>query len=200
MFACKKKHDDAQPSNQVPDFQSVKLDTAFYDDFLDNHNDWYIRNNDTVVTSIENGEYFLRNGAIYSGYYFEKPIAFDKTKDFSIITSISRTVGNDNAGYGLIWGAYAGQYFEFFITQTGYFKIQKWDGSAVSILIDWTQFSVNGSSTTLQVSKQGSYYYFFLNKKNVFTTPFQSLYGTGIGFIVSGQGGTLEADYLTVLQ
>jgi hypothetical protein len=204
FISCKKKHDDTQASPVVPDpvFQKAtasKLNPIFRDDFDDNRNNWRIHNNDTVVTSISNGYLNFQNGTVYSGYYIDFPIPFDATKDFTITSSITKISLADDWGFGVVWGASNGKMFQMMITQTGFYKIENWDGTTDVIIKDWSKCVVNATNK-IQIFKQGGTYFFFLNDVNVFSCPFQPLYGHGIGFVVFNQKDAIEVDYLEVDQ
>jgi len=206
---CKKK-DAVNPNNAptttpqtkvlIPEYKSdTALKTIFRDDFLDNRNEWILNSNDTMTSSISNGFFNFKNGNAHFSYMITKYVVIDYKKDFSIKTLIKNNTATNTWGFGLVWGQDYSKNYSIFLDQKGYFKIGKYDGVTYSVINDWTVCEIK-ESNTIQISRQGEYFYFLINDRHVFTIAAQTNYGHGVGFHAINKGTELKADYLEVKQ
>lgn len=188
---------DNTPYNSVNDADKEQV---FHDDFSKFSNYWLLGiEEDSWLENIEDGKLFFQS-------LCEKPkedvipIIIDHNRDFEIETSIKLVKGDMDKGYGLQWGKSASpvQQYDFFITGSGQFTIDKYDGE----FTDFKPFTVSehvnrATFNKITVRKLNDTYYFFLNEKLVHTMPFEPFFGNLIGFQVA-ENSSIMVDYLTI--
>jgi len=170
------------------------------ENFDDNINNWPITQNFGNKSSIKDGKYRveIRVGNIL----LDKLISldFNETRNFVIETEITRLAGH--APFGISWGAKGeGSRFNFVITDSGKYAINKWDNYMPTPLIKYTYskyIKPDSAINKLTIKKIRNKLLFFVNNKYVTQIAFQKFYGHQVG-LYSGSGFLiLEIEYLKV--
>lgn len=181
------------------DYNSSQKKNIFQDDFYNNSNKWSETNTTNTNHKMYSGYYKMESKSS-SAYISTKSIYFNETKDFEIEARIKVASGVKTSGSGIIWGKEndGNNSFKFYYNPNGSYKIARYTGNYIA-LKNWTKLnSIGGYSyNTLTIRKVGDYYYFFINKELVHSTPFQSFYGNKLGFQVAKQT-KLHVDYIKV--
>jgi AAA+ superfamily predicted ATPase len=166
----------------------------FQDPFLDNDNQWEIRDDQHALLRITDGDY---------AYIFEhrrdqgewttwQPLEIEENLPYRIHTVIERISGPNN-GYGLIWRCQdEDNCHSFEISRSGHFRFRKRVSGKWSTLVDWTasrhirqgERALNELLIVQLVSKAQ----FFVNEKAVYELPLpEKPLGYGFGFLINGR-------------
>ncbi|WP_044211232.1 caspase family protein [Flammeovirga sp. OC4] len=176
------------------------------ENFDDNRNEWTIVNylSDEVRESkIKKGEYRLTSYSkdemvveIKSGF------GYTQLKDFEIETSIKHEDYQKNNDNGLIWGMSADGQNAYGIgfTRTGYYTIQQMTNGVEHNLVEQTYSDLlhKDDFNHFLIRKIGDWYHIFINKKYVYSFPFQPLQQDQdiTGFFAKGT--SIRVDYIRV--
>lgn len=164
-----------------------KCNKIFYENFVDNHNEWTIDNNDTYKSEI----YLSDNLRIISkvkdqsfANWIHLPI--DIKENFSIETIIKFVKGDQNSGHGLIYGFKDWQnYFYFLISGNGYYTIMaKVDGLDIPI-VKWTfdkNINTGYERNMIKINKISDKVYFSINGQIIHSDDFYPFKGNVLGF------------------
>jgi hypothetical protein len=174
---------------------------AFYEGFSDNNREWKDGyESKKHKGSIKNGYYTFKSlkssGA--SGTY--QNINIDTDRDFEIEAKIKYSSGKDNSGLMLIWGRdnnSNNNNFEF--TANKKYWIGQYKDDNYKADVSWTEFSSLNkyAYNRLTIRKIGNKYYYFINKKFVYSKYFSKFFGTKIGFLTPSNTEII-IDYLSV--
>ncbi|MFY9243086.1 MAG: caspase family protein [Polaribacter sp.] len=177
------------------------LDVILSDDFYSNINNWSTSNNETVNFSFSNGNYNLEHKIDEKGWLTHIDKYFDTSKDFEIETKFEHIFGNTNAPYGILWGKKDTNYFQFLITATGYYKINRVVNNKSEDIVKWVKSATinegSGKSNIVKIEKDGDFYKFYINNTYITKIDFEPFYGTGIGYGVYYKQ-KISVDYLTI--
>ena len=166
----------------------------FQDPFLDNDNNWEIRDDQYALLRITEGDY---------AYIFEhrrdqgewttwQPLDIEDDKPYRIHAVIERMSGPNN-GYGLIWRCRdEDNCHSFEISRSGHFRFRQRLAGQWSTLVDWTasrhirqgERALNELLIIQLIGKAQ----FFVNEKPVYELPLlDKPVGHGFGFLVNGR-------------
>ena len=174
----------------------------FFEDFIDNDNNWTTSHTEYRESSISDGkyccEYFLENGV----YMVTKAIPIDEKKNFEIKAKIEKISGIQNNGYGIIFGRKdSDNQFYFQISGNGSYKIDMYDNGDKINNKYWTESSYinqgNGAVNILSVKKIGQKFRFYINSNFVYESNYEKFFGDRIGFVIF-QNQKIAIDYLSV--
>jgi len=175
--------------------------SSYREDFENNKQGWSEWNDKHSSAKIENGKYILRNKDTVSGQIFWHQVYFDYNKDYRIEAKITQTVGVENYGFGLIWGAGAHGTYDFSISTNGNFCVYKVKDAEISDnFYEWTATTAIKpikQSNILVVEKKGVNISFYINNLKVGAIPMQKTMGTFLGFLVGGSM-TITVDYIQI--
>ena len=173
----------------------------FSDQFNNNSNGWYIVNDDKIGFNIKNGKYYLKHKRNLKGWATYDYNYIDTNKDFEIQTKLDKISGENNYGYGLIFGKQDLNDFRFYISSSGSFKVSKKINNNEEAIKDWTKSTYintgNQKSNILTVKKIKGFYKFYINGAFVYQTAFQSFFGNDLGFVVYNNQ-EVAVDYIRV--
>lgn len=123
----------------------------------------------------------------------------DWKKDFSIEMTYTQKTFHAHNISGLIWAKDDRTYNGFFIRMNGFFQVVKVVNDNIEKTVqDWTKVDMirtANHSNTLEVSKDGSEFVFYINGKEVYKSPVSNFntHFLGMGFMVEGNN-TIEVD------
>ncbi|AUC14247.1 hypothetical protein BTO06_03380 [Tenacibaculum sp. SZ-18] len=173
----------------------------FSDQFNNNGNSWFVKNDDKRNFRIKNGKYYLKHKGSFKEAATSDYNYIDTNKDFEIQTKLDKIAGKNNYGYGLIFGKQDLNDFRFYISSNGSYKISKRISNIEVPIKDWTSSSYinkgNNKSNILKVKKQKGFYKFYINGAFVFQTAFQGFFGNDLGFVVHNNQ-EIAVDYIRV--
>ncbi len=178
-------------------YTSAQKSTVFFDDFNDNHNNWW-KGSSTKIAKVQNGYYLFESLDDISGWAANN-IFIDETRDFEIETKIKMVKGPDSESQMLIWGRNKkGNSYRFYFSGKGNFQISDYTDKYHPFL-DWTRAKrlQKNEYNKLTVRKAKNTYTFFINEVLVHQMPYKKLYGKGIGFSVGGRCA-IHIDFLRV--
>ncbi|MCI2228043.1 caspase family protein [Polaribacter sp. MSW13] len=178
-----------------------KGELLFSDNFSSNSNEWAENDDEKVKFNFYNGKYFLEHKRAEKGWLTYINKYFDSTKDFEIETKLDKISGDKNSPFGILWAKKDSNYFQFLITSTCYYKVNRIVNNKTEEIIKYTKSSSinegNGKSNILKIRKEGEYYKFFINNIYVTKTDFEPFYGSQMGYAVYFDQ-KIAVDYLTV--
>ena len=172
-----------------------------YESFSDNDRNWQTGYKEYSEARVANGAYYLKNPKSTStaSSYINKYI--DTDRDFEIETKIKYISGKQNSGLMLVWGRSESNTdnnnIEF--TANGKYWIGKYKDKKYISDVSWTPLDniKKYDYNTLTVRKIGNKYYYYINKKYVYSSSFTSFYGHKLGFVTPSET-EIKIDYLKV--
>ncbi len=180
---------DLQYLNEDSDNNNnTNSDITFNENFNDNSNNWVQENDASKNFYLSNGNYYLEHKRLELGWssYISKP--FDSNKNFEIETDLKHISGNTNSPYGITWGKKDTNYFQFLITATGYYKINRVVNNKIEDIIKWVKSpNINlgsNQSNVVKITKEGQFYKFYINNVYITKIDFEPFYGSQIGYSV----------------
>jgi hypothetical protein len=173
-------------------YEAVPLERkllVFGEEFDDNHAEWSVGSfgNGARSGSIENGVYTWQSHETGDYSMTWQTVTIDETNDFEIETDLRWVDGEDNNSNSIFWGrSDQDKRFGFGISGNGHYIIYEYNGS-YNNFVGWTSSALVNLSgyNKLTVRKVSDEYYYFLNRKLVYTMPYRPLYGTKLGFAVN---------------
>ena len=188
---------------------ATQMDTSshsviFFEDFINNRNNWTVADNKRVSSRIDSGFYYLT--AVGHAYGEAQEVKIDTRKDFEIKTRIKILSGNsDHKNYYsmLFWGREAMNSYYFTFSKDGFASVELCNsknqsgcitktGSLQKVILNPEDFNV------YMIRKKGSVYSFFINDTQFYEMPFAPFFGNLIGF-GAGRNVSLSIDYLKVI-
>ena len=178
---------------------------VFQDSFEDNKHRWPIETTEAITTQIEHGRYVVdKKSPQGAQLIWNTAIDIQKHEDYVIETHMKHLTGNSDYGYGITWGAADGRnYFAFTVSASGSFAIYKFEAGSFFNIKENTfledQIRPSGIWNHLKILKSDNTITFFVNEKQVFTTPFEGEMGGKTGLVVNMDMKVLVDDYLVAL-
>lgn len=170
----------------------------FFDDFIDNRNNWTIGEDKGSARKIT-GAYYYFESKDEGNWRDIISVSVDEKKDFEIELKTRFIKGTDD-GYGLEWGRKSfkdWQLFDFLVNGSGQYTIAKYDQTWFDYVAWQTSNIVGKTDNKFTVRKVNNIYYFFLNEQFVHSTDYEPFYGDFIGF-KSANKSTIHIDYLRI--
>ena len=153
--------------------------------------DWSIPKDNNFSASIIPEKGLLMTNKSNFAYVCKTEFIFDLEENFSIATFIDFKKGSRKDGQGIMWGIENwDNYFYFFITADGYYRIGVKEKGKDIPFQKWTPTSLinkNKQRNRLSLTKVDDKYHFNINGNNVYSSNFYSFKGDGIGFYLSGK-------------
>jgi hypothetical protein len=168
------------------------------ENFSNNSNDWSLTNSESVALSISNGKYYLNHKRDEKGWLTNLNKSFDTKKDFEIETKLEHISGDKNSPFGLTWGKEGTNYFNFLITDTGYYKITRTVNNKNEDIIKWVKTSsIKDSANILKLKKEDDSYKFYINGTFLTKIDFEPFNGSYLGFAIYYKQ-KVAVDYLKI--
>lgn len=148
-------------------------DTTFLENFDNNTNNWWVPNNENLKSKIVDGTFTIENPSS-SGWCFTKKFNLDMNQDYSISLRIKQTSGQDNTGFGIMWGWSSwDNYNTFCITSNGYFIITQKRHKKDREIKPYTktdEVKRMGKFNDLKIEQKQGTYHFFINGAEVYSS------------------------------
>jgi hypothetical protein len=179
--------------------------TIFSDNFSDNHNKWPTYTSDSSSYLIHDGKFFMDSWDTATTTLADISVQqFDFNKNFSISALLTHTGGTPLSGYGICFGGNDNKdYYSLCITSGGFYRVDKFFGSAYSVIASWTKIPAlkTGSfiDNKVQLSKDGDNWKISINDQLINTIAAQALTGNHVGFVQYGNQ-SIEYDDLKIVQ
>jgi S1-C subfamily serine protease/antitoxin component YwqK of YwqJK toxin-antitoxin module len=176
-----------------------KCQNVFYENFAseENINNWQlVKDEKDYKSSIIAEKGLLMETKTENGFKQSINIPLSLSEDFSIETIIDFKSGEKNSGQGLLWGFKDWEnYYYFYISGNGYYKIgAKTEGIDLEF-IKWTQTNTLNQDyqrNLIKVLRVKDKMYFSINGSLVHSADFYTFRGNNIGFqILSGKKSVL---------
>lgn len=186
-------------------FLSLSVDAQriirFRDDFENNENNWSEGSSEKTATKVVYGHYELYHKRSSGGYTFYRDFFMDQTADFYMESKMMQTIGENNHGYGILWGGKGGNdCYNFLISSNGYFTVGQWKGGKYTALKSWTKVSnINPKYqyNIVAVKRKSGKLYFYVNGDQVYSINDLSFMGYKFGFNLKA-AMKVKADYLVL--
>ncbi|MBI9042219.1 caspase family protein [Lutibacter sp.] len=182
------QHQKIGIDNLTVSYLSGGKNYAFNEQFSSNSNYWPTGSNEYINTYLQDGNYYFNQFQKSAGQYKTIYAPIDSYKDFEIETELTKLSGEDNSGYGLIFGRKdANNQYLFNISGTGFYRISKYDNGTYTNIIDWTASETihknNGIANKLTIKKENNKYLFYINDTFINEIPYTAFFGNNIGFV-----------------
>ncbi len=163
------------------DFQSGEKQLIFYDDFINNENNWEIGKNGPITASIQDGFLEVKSTRKHDTKPLLLNSKLDFQKNFEIEANISLSE-NDKYVSSLRFGCdQQTEYGYRFSFNNKFFIISK-DSSRVDVLTKQNYNLISRGNNKLTVRKYNHTYYFYINEDRVYTTQKLYIKGSSVGF------------------
>ncbi|MEQ6124133.1 hypothetical protein AAON49_08045 [Pseudotenacibaculum sp. MALMAid0570] len=169
--------------------------------FSSNTNGWSMDNVDNYTSGISNGKLNIHRKK-EGGIFISKDINIDTSRDFIIETSISRQKAGATGLYGLTFGRKnSSNEYTFLISTNGSYMFRKFDNDKYGKIIPFTSNSAVktgvGEANKIKIVKSGKLLRFYINGQYMNEAPFQSFFGTKLGFTAYHEQ-KISIDYLNI--
>jgi tetratricopeptide (TPR) repeat protein len=177
----------------------------FHEEFDDNRNKWFERNDAEIFYQVQNGQYHFDHRRDKGGWFAwpQTLVSIDESGDFRIESTLTKISGVDNSAYELVWGMEdIGNCYTFGISGDGGFLYGKYQQGRWQTLIDWTKsahINRGNLTNTLAVEKSGERIKFYVNGHVVAESAYEKGFGRRIGFSLNNKMA-VDFDNLTVTQ
>jgi outer membrane protein OmpA-like peptidoglycan-associated protein len=174
--------------------------TTINEDFSNNDRKWLVDEDEERASEVKDGKFIINQKEDAScGYWRE--LTVNPHHDYMIEASFTQVSGEDNNGYGILFGRYDwDDYYAFVVSSTGYGKIYgKIDGERVG-LVEWKLFepiNILGERNILKISQKDDIVSFFINGKLFHTQESIPLVGELTGFKLDDLM-KIEVDFLNM--
>lgn len=115
--------------------------------------------------------------------------SWDQSQDFSILATLKKRSGSDDARYGLVLDRKGGECLVFAVSARGQYSISRYAGGKRVDLVPWTE---NGAvkrfddENTFGVYRRGDALVFALNSTKVHEAPWEAWTSSEVGFSMYG--------------
>ena len=187
-----RSEDDLIELVQVATRKLLGVDSAkasrilFEERFIDNKNNWLIKETKDYKFEINRGKYILESKSGGS-WLSSKPVPLDEKADFRIDLTAEKVSGTDEYGYGLVWGAKdVNNFYVFVIRGQGSYSFIKFSNNQETRILDGVGPMINKSNSTnkLSLKKTDHSLEFFVNDRSVGQSPFVPFWGNYVGCII----------------
>ncbi|MUG93227.1 AAA family ATPase [Scytonema sp. UIC 10036] len=141
----------------------------FEEHFQDNRHKWATKDSEECYLCIEANQYMFehkRSGNCWWLTWQSTDFFYDK-KEFHIHVVLEKIAGELNHGYGFVWGlSDTRNFFEFVISDTGYYRIVKYDDGNFKDIVAWKRsFGIRKPNTVnvLEIRRQEATVEFYIN-------------------------------------
>ncbi|HZY36892.1 MAG TPA: caspase family protein [Mucilaginibacter sp.] len=177
----------------------------YHDGFLPGQTGWRNYDDESTNAVVQDGRYILTHKKTTYSYSGTYALNIDESRDYSVETITTHLSGDEQAPFGLVFGAKdVSNLYYFAISGNGYYILAKQVDAKYNPIIAWTLSPaiVNGDNNPnkLRVEKRGSQLTLFINDQQVAQVPMVEPFGTSIGLVVfkaeSAAFDHLTASYL----
>lgn len=177
----------------------------FEDNFDDNRNGWLLGDRGKTLSKIDSGSFYLESKRADNNYsrWIQRGF-FHRGQDFEITIRLKQVKGKQLRGYALQWGgdAISNRFHEMWLRQDGMISIDVYDHTLWPHTKDLLPYTPSiafkkEAFNQILVRKSGNTLTYFLNGTEVFSTPYQGVFGADLGFLCP-VGGAIRVDYLQI--
>ncbi|HEY6951580.1 MAG TPA: hypothetical protein VI758_04185, partial [Bacteroidota bacterium] len=162
--------------------------TVLSDEFSNNSNSWPEGSDENHTMSIAGGSLTLEGLNAEKAWMSCIPVKINQDNDYSIETTVSKVGGDENTGYGLVWGhADGSNTLMFKVTGTGYYQIVKRIGGVDTDLIPWEKtdaVAASNGTNKLTLRKVKDKFEVYVNDQFMKSIAAEPLPGNEVGFVV----------------
>jgi len=173
----------------------------FFDDFIDNRNNWDVGEETSEVSLIQNGKYKIKINDQNGWHWFGNKFQFNADPKYKLETLITQTKKpSDYSLIGLIFNAKDDLKSHFVLlldTEVGSFKLIKVNDKSVNVIQEWTKTSAVTLKNKIEIEKNGDSYLFFINSINVMNKKITEYFGNTFGYY-TGPMTECEVDYIKI--
>jgi hypothetical protein len=186
IFNC-----NSQQEEEEVEFVDIFQDKEFKEDFNNNSNNWYIGEDDSFASRIENGSLFFEHKREQGDWHNYNEIEIDQNNDFYIQTTIELIEGNEDGAYGLVWGAKDEKnYYLLLINTAGKYLYGKNVNGRQHIIADWKEaefINKGNAKNAIAVKRSENIIEILINGEFAYTGEFQPFFGYFMGFVLVGR-------------
>jgi len=164
----------------------------FEEHFQDNRHEWYLNDSSECFAGLESHTYIFEHKRssnwCVAWNRANVPQLYDKT-EFRIHVVIEKITGIEDRGYGFVWGlADVNNFFEFVISDNGYYRISKYvDGKFIQQVSWKSAYSVRHPNTIniLEIHRNAEIMEIYINSVLVEKLPVDTqVTGNNFGFVI----------------
>jgi len=177
---------------------------VFEETFEDNRNDWLLGERAKTNAYIANGTIYLESKKARYNYSRRIEQGYLRSfQDFEIEIKIKQVKGDGHRGFALEWGGNSidNTFYEFWLRKDGKYSIDRFNGITEQFTdyVPWksSPFIKVNDFNILTVKKIGLKLHYFINQNEVFSMPFEKMYGNEVGFIAPPLGA-VEVEYIKI--
>ncbi len=175
----------------------AQLPVILYETFDTNKYGWFEGETEEYKVLFQDGKYLIE--APEGGWMSYLAPYVETDKDFSIEAAFTQVDGKDNNGIGFIWG-FDGNHGmnNFTFTTSGFYRIYTSDRS-LGVSDEWRETNLvrpMGQENTVKVERKRNAMFFYLNGRQVATTPIFPWHGKYLGFVTYTKMKLLIDDFI----
>ncbi|MBR8833908.1 MAG: AAA family ATPase [Stigonema ocellatum SAG 48.90 = DSM 106950] len=141
----------------------------FEEHFQDNRHKWLTKDSEEYTLCLQGNHYIFehkRSGNCSWLTWQSADFFYDK-KEFRIHVVLEKIAGVSNHGYGFVWGlSDSRNFFEFVISDTGYYQISKYENGYSKIYVAWKRcdgIRCLNTVNVLEIRRDGDIVEFYIN-------------------------------------
>jgi TIR domain len=184
-FSSDKKAPDS-PKSPVSERKELIL---LEENFTNNLRGWPVVDLNERWSKVENGVYIIKANEKGRSQSFFIDINLDATTNFIVTSTIKKTSGPNEYGYGIQWGSDGPQnHYLAEINGNGEFQYGKRVNGVFRPIISWTKTSaikIGNASNAITVIKRNDKIEFQVNGQSIRSAYFEPFFGNKIGFVVN---------------
>ena len=190
LASCKKEEvEEIDPQRNI----------LFQEDFNNNDKNWPIIEDSAVITSLENGKYYIEHTIADLNSYFYIYINSILNNEYTIETSFNFIEGVEDFMYGLIWFRKDSFNHYYLYFNDNKFLIGYIYNYKHHLISDWTEsesIKLNGEQNKIELKISGSHFDLFINDDLVYGHDAEAAIGKKAGFKVRSKGKIAIDDIL----
>lgn len=182
----------------------IQSNYIFEDDFYSNQNNWWLGENERIITQMENGCFTMlskvEDGRII--WYDGGDIQMNPYQSITMEYVICLLQNVDNYGYGFIWGKNRDEFYDFCLSGNGYFTLGITREGKWNEIHKWqynTCVAKDPAFNKVKIEAQGEMAKFTINGVEVLEKQLPDLPEnyTAMGFVVY-KNMKIAVDYLKI--
>ena len=126
----------------------------FEEHFQDNRHQWTVKNTAEYAVNLEENYYTFehKREGDRSWLSWQSTDFFYDQPEFRIHVVLEKVAGASNHGYGFVWGlADAKNFFEFVISQNGYYRIAQYENNCFNNFVTWKYHQAIRQGNTVNI-------------------------------------------------
>ncbi len=188
----------------IPAIACAQLPLVYQENFENNDNEWFVKDNDIVSAKIAGGMYYLNlKSTKYSYRFWNKIYDLSSLQEYRLVFCLRQVTGTSSDYYGVLFDSDdADNCNEFKFNSSGEYYIDRREDKEYHYMIDTRNFvfiKPKGECNIIEIHKHDGVYDFYINSHLAERISVRRMAPSGdnIGFYLGGQM-VVKVDYVKV--